>query len=158
MQQQQQYLLMQQMQQQLLDDPYSRYRCQGTGSGNDYRAVPRYWWILDRNWDWRDIFICSFICNGNWAYNIKIIANVPWPQDVTQSAFSGRGKKTAWATWESFGDATDAFYELAQGPLETSLNCHTTTVLRNVCSWFMTEQAALTKWIIPENICSTKKG
>ena len=30
----------------------------------------------------------------------------------TVSAFAGRGKKTAWATWKSFPEVTDAFNEL----------------------------------------------
>jgi hypothetical protein len=31
----------------------------------------------------------------------------------TTSAFNGKGKKTGWATWSSFGDVTDAFLELS---------------------------------------------
>ena len=38
----------------------------------------------------------------------------------TVSAFSGRGKKTAWATWKAFPEVTDAFIELESMPSEVS--------------------------------------
>ena len=38
----------------------------------------------------------------------------------TVSAFSGRGKKTAWATWKAFPEVTDAFIELECMPSEVS--------------------------------------
>ncbi len=38
----------------------------------------------------------------------------------TVSAFAGRGKKTAWATWKSFPEVTDAFNELLCMPSEVS--------------------------------------
>ena len=34
----------------------------------------------------------------------------------TVSSFSGRGKKTAWDTWMTFGDVTRAFCALAATP------------------------------------------
>ena len=41
----------------------------------------------------------------------------------TTSAFCGHGKKTAWATWTSYPDVTNAFLELADKPLEISEQC-----------------------------------
>ena len=38
----------------------------------------------------------------------------------TVPAFSGRGKKTTWATWSAFPEVTDAFVELEQIPSEVS--------------------------------------
>ena len=38
----------------------------------------------------------------------------------TVSAFAGRGKKTAWATWKSFSEVTSAFNELLSMPSEVS--------------------------------------
>ena len=38
----------------------------------------------------------------------------------TVSAFSGRGKKTAWETWKAFPEVTDAFGELQEMPAEVS--------------------------------------
>ena len=34
----------------------------------------------------------------------------------TTSAFRGIGKKTAWLTWKSFSDATEAFLFMAENP------------------------------------------
>ena len=52
------------------------------------------------------------------------------------SAFAGRGKKTAWAVWNTFSEATDAFLQLASAPrvilhmlclpLKGLLYCYTT--------------------------------
>ena len=38
----------------------------------------------------------------------------------TMSAFAGRGKKTAWVTWKSFPEVTDAFSELLSVPSDIS--------------------------------------
>ena len=38
----------------------------------------------------------------------------------TVSAFAGRGKKTAWVTWKSFTEVTDAFIELLSMPSEVT--------------------------------------
>ena len=38
----------------------------------------------------------------------------------TVSAFSGRGKHTAWETWKSFPDVTDAFEKMLQMPCSIS--------------------------------------
>ena len=38
----------------------------------------------------------------------------------TVSAFAGRGKKTAWATWKSFSEVTSAFNELLSTSSEVS--------------------------------------
>ena len=44
----------------------------------------------------------------------------------TTSSFCGHGKKTAWATWESFPEATNAFLELSSGPIDIPAECLTT--------------------------------
>ena len=41
----------------------------------------------------------------------------------TVSAFVGHGKKTAWATWNSFPELTDALLELAHAPTEIPEQC-----------------------------------
>uniref|UniRef100_UPI00358E0007 uncharacterized protein n=1 Tax=Myxine glutinosa TaxID=7769 RepID=UPI00358E0007 len=38
----------------------------------------------------------------------------------TVSSFAGRGKKTAWAVWETFPEVTNAFLDLASAPSEIS--------------------------------------
>ena len=74
------------------------------------------------------------------------------------SAFLGRGKNTAWATWMSYGEATPVFKTLSKQPTVQDVQ-DALPVLKRFVSFdvWPTEQASVRVSMMPRKFCSHKR-